>query len=229
MFNWKSNSIPNSISTYTRYPLRLNAQPFVPKPKSHTLTVEERKYDHQKLNVKAKPFIRKKNQPSNSVPSMSSVNDSLLMSSNSMFQQYVPNWYSWSNSNTPIFSLLPSNEYNSREQFNAQDINPYENYMSGWLSETNETLEETTVYDSTSYVWSNDLPKNFAKEVVNSIPCFPYDSTYIKFESCSVCLEKFGPNHEIKIIACGHYYHSECIDTWLIEKLECPICRYSII
>lgn len=31
-----------------------------------------------------------------------------------------------------------------------------------------------------------------------------------------------------RVLRCNHSYHINCIDTWLIENSNCPICRTSI-
>ena len=40
---------------------------------------------------------------------------------------------------------------------------------------------------------------------------------------CSICLEKIL--EEKKVLNCNHEFHIECIDMWLKEKQECPVCR----
>ena len=43
-------------------------------------------------------------------------------------------------------------------------------------------------------------------------------------EKCSICLEDIRPNQQ-KSLNCNHSFHKDCIDTWLIEKDDCPLCR----
>ncbi|RWR93837.1 RING-H2 finger protein ATL57-like protein [Cinnamomum micranthum f. kanehirae] len=43
---------------------------------------------------------------------------------------------------------------------------------------------------------------------------------------CAVCLSEFLEKETVKIIpACGHVYHPECIDSWLLSCGSCPLCR----
>ena len=44
---------------------------------------------------------------------------------------------------------------------------------------------------------------------------------------CSICLEKIL--EEKKILNCNHEFHNECIDLWLKEKKECPVCRTPLL
>lgn len=45
--------------------------------------------------------------------------------------------------------------------------------------------------------------------------------------SCSVCLCSFEEREMLRRLACGHSYHSECLDQWLLTNATCPRCRKS--
>ena len=46
---------------------------------------------------------------------------------------------------------------------------------------------------------------------------------------CSVCLSEFEDGQTVKTLRCGHSFHPECIDTWLVnERAVCPVCRQGI-
>jgi hypothetical protein len=45
---------------------------------------------------------------------------------------------------------------------------------------------------------------------------------------CSICLDKVESNVEIYKLKCKHVFHKSCIETWLKEKLSCPVCRKDI-
>lgn len=44
---------------------------------------------------------------------------------------------------------------------------------------------------------------------------------------CSVCLSSFEENDQLRRLACGHSYHSHCLDRWLVTNATCPRCRKS--
>lgn len=43
---------------------------------------------------------------------------------------------------------------------------------------------------------------------------------------CPICLSEFNKKSckNVKIVACGHVYHSMCIKQWLVRKMCCPLC-----
>jgi len=46
-------------------------------------------------------------------------------------------------------------------------------------------------------------------------------------EICSICLEPF--ESEVSQAPCGHVFHKECIQKWLLhKKKECPNCRFKV-
>lgn len=46
-------------------------------------------------------------------------------------------------------------------------------------------------------------------------------------EECSICIST--ESGELKTLVCNHTFHSQCINTWLDTKSECPICRTEIV
>ncbi|XP_072967268.1 RING-H2 finger protein ATL57-like [Typha angustifolia] len=46
--------------------------------------------------------------------------------------------------------------------------------------------------------------------------------------NCVVCLSEFEEKERVKVIPrCGHVFHPQCIDAWLLAKGSCPVCRCS--
>ena len=46
---------------------------------------------------------------------------------------------------------------------------------------------------------------------------------------CSVCLELISPGQQMRRLPCSHSYHRECIDTWLLKRRKCPLCKLDIL
>ena len=48
-------------------------------------------------------------------------------------------------------------------------------------------------------------------------------------KQCSICLDDFEPSSKIRLINCKHLFHSECLDTWLLQHdYKCPHCREKV-
>ncbi|KAJ8493643.1 hypothetical protein OPV22_015364 [Ensete ventricosum] len=47
---------------------------------------------------------------------------------------------------------------------------------------------------------------------------------------CSVCLGEFRDGELVRLLPkCGHAFHISCIDTWLRDHVNCPLCRSHIV
>ncbi|XP_010522482.1 PREDICTED: RING-H2 finger protein ATL16-like [Tarenaya hassleriana] len=48
-------------------------------------------------------------------------------------------------------------------------------------------------------------------------------------QECSVCLNEFQEDEKLRIIPnCCHLFHIDCIDIWLQNNANCPLCRTSV-
>ncbi|XP_005108139.1 E3 ubiquitin-protein ligase RNF181 [Aplysia californica] len=47
-------------------------------------------------------------------------------------------------------------------------------------------------------------------------------------KKCPICLLEFDEEDEVKIMPCGHQFHSGCILPWLSKVNSCPMCRYEL-
>ena len=49
-------------------------------------------------------------------------------------------------------------------------------------------------------------------------------------EECILCMEDFKSGDEVRSLPCGHYFHTACIDKWLVvaqrnKARTCPLCK----
>jgi len=76
---------------------------------------------------------------------------------------------------------------------------------------------------------------------INRLPVIAYrsptdggataDSDGVKEEAktrCLICLDDFEPSQRLRLLPCFHHFHVDCIDRWLGEKAECPVCKHTI-
>lgn len=45
---------------------------------------------------------------------------------------------------------------------------------------------------------------------------------------CSICIEYFAVGSTAKLLPCRHFFHGECVATWLRSQRRCPICRQKV-
>ncbi|CAN4084321.1 unnamed protein product [Withania somnifera] len=60
------------------------------------------------------------------------------------------------------------------------------------------------------------------------LPCVNYCGTQLMegFTCCAICLDGFKEGEFCrKLPDCGHLFHGNCVDSWLVRVLNCPICR----
>lgn len=47
-------------------------------------------------------------------------------------------------------------------------------------------------------------------------------------EVCPICLLEYEEGDEIRCLPCNHFFHKDCVDSWLVNNSSCPTCRQSI-
>jgi len=47
-------------------------------------------------------------------------------------------------------------------------------------------------------------------------------------ESCSVCLGEYTEGELGRRLPCSHRFHQACIDRWLEQSKQCPLCMVAI-
>lgn len=80
-------------------------------------------------------------------------------------------------------------------------------------------------------------PRGLDEAVIRLIPVIPYKTQEKNnggfgersFCECAVCLNEFQEDEKLRIIPnCSHVFHIDCIDVWLQNNANCPLCRTSI-
>ncbi|WP_083232879.1 ankyrin repeat domain-containing protein [Endozoicomonas atrinae] len=47
-------------------------------------------------------------------------------------------------------------------------------------------------------------------------------------DDCCICLDGISGSRSVSISICDHRYHSSCIEQWLKESSDCPMCRRAV-
>jgi len=64
----------------------------------------------------------------------------------------------------------------------------------------------------------------------NTLPCRKFDGNPLPGEQtdCPVCLTSFNKGEKLKSLPCVHFFHKDCIDTWLSVGHSCPVCKSQV-
>lgn len=101
------------------------------------------------------------------------------------------------------------------------DSQPVVSLLSSSLNFDNEEEHEMIAWNSIS-------EKGFlSPEDVKSLPVMHYNSK-MKTHHCVICLSNYEDTSKLKILPCFHYFHKDCIVTWLENSNHCPICQCAI-
>ncbi|MED6216180.1 hypothetical protein PIB30_005059 [Stylosanthes scabra] len=89
------------------------------------------------------------------------------------------------------------------------------------------TSETSSSYSEVSEIYDNKGVKGMAKSVILKFPSLKFKSKKMyNISSCSICFQDFEEEELIRILPkCGHIFHLQCIDKWLIQQGSCPMCR----
>jgi hypothetical protein len=100
-----------------------------------------------------------------------------------------------------------------------------------WINRNNRLNVRENMYDNlyrneinSGGLISKDLLKNTM--VLTNL----FSDTYENDDKiCLICHEQMTMNSIVRKLKCNHFYHINCVDTWLINNNTCPKCRNKII
>ncbi|XVF46797.1 hypothetical protein PTKIN_Ptkin03bG0057200 [Pterospermum kingtungense] len=68
--------------------------------------------------------------------------------------------------------------------------------------------------------------KGLDPTTIRSLPVYSYHGNAKYQIDCAICLSEFEDKECVKALPyCQHVFHVECIDTWLVSHVSCPVCR----
>lgn len=69
---------------------------------------------------------------------------------------------------------------------------------------------------------NNQLPEHLINQFRDLI------NKYKPKYECSICLEDISEGKTLEVVKCGHFFHNDCINAWLVNNDKCPLCRKKI-
>lgn len=68
------------------------------------------------------------------------------------------------------------------------------------------------------------------KRVLKKIPIVKFNHSIHLYETCAICLEDYEDGEKLRVLPCGHVYHTKCIDPWLTKNRRvCCICKRKVL
>lgn len=70
-------------------------------------------------------------------------------------------------------------------------------------------------------------PVYVGSKCVNNLPSCVHDGSPLPGDQtkCTVCLNDFAEGDTMKSLPCVHFFHKDCIDSWLMVGHTCPVCK----
>ncbi|BAT81100.1 RING-H2 finger protein ATL66-like [Vigna umbellata] len=66
-------------------------------------------------------------------------------------------------------------------------------------------------------------------DAIKRLPIILHQRTAAEETECCICLGAFVDGAKLKVLpGCEHSFHSECVDKWLANHSNCPLCRASL-
>ncbi|CDR87844.1 uncharacterized protein SPSC_03547 [Sporisorium scitamineum] len=73
------------------------------------------------------------------------------------------------------------------------------------------------------------MPEDTTTRPVNPASFLPPGRTYFSTDECAICLCDFVDGDRVRVLPCGHIFHRQEVDDWLVRvKKLCPICKRDI-
>ena len=67
--------------------------------------------------------------------------------------------------------------------------------------------------------------RGLCKQEIERLPSYTLNGQNEGCCTCSICLEPYQRNDNLTTLSCFHKYHKSCIEVWLKENRNCPLCK----
>ncbi|KAM3382066.1 E3 ubiquitin-protein ligase BIG BROTHER [Capsicum galapagoense] len=70
--------------------------------------------------------------------------------------------------------------------------------------------------------------RGLSQDLIRRLPTFKYKTGFFskkkKMGECVICYAAYRSGDMLTTLPCAHMFHSECINRWLKERKNCPLC-----
>ena len=137
--------------------------------------------------------------------------------------------------NTFVYSL---NNFNNSLNYNFSYLNSlieYENidllfqFIEIEMNDIiQERIESQIMQESLETAQNNDSYNDNLKVNLNLSEYNNDINLHKNNKFCSICQEQFENKNNIFITNCSHFFHNDCLETWIKYKQFCPNCKLNI-
>lgn len=73
-------------------------------------------------------------------------------------------------------------------------------------------------------------PRGASDDLIRGLPTKRFKDGIVKKEdaSCAICLSDYEEDEVVRFLPCGHHYHRNCVDKWLVTNKACPFCKRNV-
>jgi len=79
---------------------------------------------------------------------------------------------------------------------------------------------------------AGERTRGIPENILAKLGTFQFTDADLEPTDCIICCEDFTPHVDMRRLPCGggkHIFHKTCIDHWLAEHNNCPVCRESVL
>mmetsp|Transcript_54356 Transcript_54356/g.62271 ORF Transcript_54356/g.62271 Transcript_54356/m.62271 type:complete len:510 (-) Transcript_54356:535-2064(-) len=91
------------------------------------------------------------------------------------------------------------------------------------IADNNEEIEVPITSGEVSFTMTAELAKTLFPAIA-----FDHVKTKLIDNCCSICLEDYVDESNLRVLGCQHAFHQVCIDNWFERNSKCPLCKRSI-
>ena len=89
-------------------------------------------------------------------------------------------------------------------------------------------FNENSNYEDLLRLDENNVSKGATKSQIKRLNTIKYVKSNNDEKNCTICLEDLEVGDEVFLLPCLHKFHKDCLNPWMKNSKDCPICRQSI-